>query len=141
MQTFGAVVRRDRSLLLSGLAVHGAARRARHLRAGPLPLHAMHPLPPTLLSTPRCRHTLFFPELHDASIVTVVNLIAGDTQSRSFEATDELPSLVTLANGKKLSPCRDFNGETSLYKTSLHYRSMGALVQADGGQTLVPQSV
>src|SRR5215469_11157262 len=46
------VVRRHRSLLLSGLALHGAARPARHLRAGHLPLFAMHPRPPILLSTP-----------------------------------------------------------------------------------------
>jgi len=31
-----------------------------------------------------------------------------------------------------------FNAETSLYKTSVHYRSMGAPVQADG---VVPQQV
>ena len=29
-----------------------------------------------------------------------------------------------------------FNAETSLYKTSIHYRFMGALVQADG---VIPQ--
>jgi hypothetical protein len=58
--------------LLSGLAVYGAARRARGLRAGPLPLFPMHPRPTSLLSTPRFWHSLFCPQLYNASIVLFI---------------------------------------------------------------------
>src|SRR5215471_10328741 len=64
----GTVVRRRRSLLLSGPAVHGAARRARHLRAGHLPLFAMHPRPAILLSTAGFWRPLFCQELYNASL-------------------------------------------------------------------------
>src|SRR5215831_2074527 len=69
----GTVVRRRRSLLLSGPAVHGAARRARHLRAGHLPLFAMHPRPAILLSTPRFWRSLLYPALYAASIMFFMN--------------------------------------------------------------------
>ena len=64
---------RNRSLLLSGLAVHGAAGRARSLRAGPLPLLAMHPRPANLLPAPRFWRTLLYPALCDASMILFGN--------------------------------------------------------------------
>jgi hypothetical protein len=77
-------MRRNRSLLLSRLALHSAARRPRHLRAGPLSLFAMHPRPAILLSAARFWRTLFRPELHNASIMLVLC------------ATPEAPNAVSL---------------------------------------------
>jgi hypothetical protein len=54
--------------LLSGLALHRTARRARHLRAELLPLFAMHPRPAILLSTARLWRTLPYPQLHHAAM-------------------------------------------------------------------------
>jgi hypothetical protein len=53
--------------------VHGAARRARHLRAGHLPLFAMHPRSSGLLSTPGFWRTLFYSALRDASMILFGN--------------------------------------------------------------------
>ena len=53
-----------------------------------------------------------------------------------------LPFLVIFSNGREVMALPGFNAETSLYKTSLHYRLMGASVHADGvrfQQFLVPR--
>jgi hypothetical protein len=63
VQTFGAVVRRNRSLLLSRSEVYGRARGTRHLRAGPVPLLSMYRGPTILLPTPRIWPALFCSEL------------------------------------------------------------------------------
>jgi hypothetical protein len=83
--------------LLSGLAVHGAAWRTRHLRAGLLPLFSVHPRPAALLSTPGLWHSLFYPALYNAAMMLGHSLVARSTESQSSEMTDELPFLVTSA--------------------------------------------
>jgi hypothetical protein len=60
---------RHRSVLLSRFEVHGAARRARHLRIRHFPLLAMRPRPAVLLSTPRLWHRLFCPAVPNASMM------------------------------------------------------------------------
>jgi hypothetical protein len=65
-------VRRHRSNLLSRVEVHSGARRAGHLRAGPLSLFSMPPRPANLLSTPGFWHTLFCPQLYNAAMILVV---------------------------------------------------------------------
>src|SRR4029077_12909883 len=70
-----ADVRRNRSDLLSRVEVHSAARRAGHLRAGPLSLFSMHPWPANLLSTPGFWDTLFCPQLYNAAIMLVIGTL------------------------------------------------------------------
>ena len=93
-------MRRNRSRLPSGLAVYGAARRARHLRAQRIPLFAMHPQPASLLSTPRFWRTLFCQELYHAAIMPVINSCRRP-KSSSFQVTDELTFAAKLLKGGK----------------------------------------
>jgi hypothetical protein len=129
--TSRTVVRRNRSLLLPRLAVHGAARRPRHLCAGLLPLFAMHPRPAILLSAARFWRALFCPELYNTSIMLVY--AHGRRHRKPVIEGNRRASVPGHAGkGREAMTLPRFNAETSLYKTSVHYRLMDASVQADG---------
>jgi hypothetical protein len=97
---FGAVLRRNRSLLLSGLEMHRATRRDRHLRAGLLPLLSLLPRPANLLPTAGFWRTLLYPELYHTSVILVTKTLPQAPNAPQREVNDELPLIVTLAKDR-----------------------------------------
>ena len=119
-------MRRNRSDLLSRVAVHSEARRAGHLRAGPLPLLAMHPRPASLLSAARLWHSLFCPELYHAPIIGPYHagreLIASDSESQPSKFKGEFEMRIhTAESGATNVNMPRFTAECALSMSSRGY--------------------